>query len=117
MARAKCDCCELHKEAVEKAASSMLPETRFYRISDFFGIFADSTRIKILWTLDNGEMCVGDIAVVLSMTKSAVSHQLKVLKEYGLVKNRRQGKNVYYTLTDSHIKDIIERAVEHINEQ
>ena len=117
MVKAECDCCELHKESVERATSAMLPETQFYRISDFFGILGDSTRIKILWALDNGEMCVGDIAVVLSMTKSAVSHQLRVLKENRLVKNRRQGKNVYYSLTDSHIKDIIERAVEHINEQ
>lgn len=117
MEKAKCDCCELHKEAVERAVLTMLPETQFYRISDFFGIFGDSTRIKILWALDSGEMCVGDIAVVLSMTKSAVSHQLSVLKENRLVKNRRQGKNVYYSLTDSHIKDIIERAVEHIDEQ
>ena len=117
MVKAKCDCCELHKESVEKAVSAMLPETQFYRISDFFGILGDSTRIKILWALDSGEMCVGDIAVVLSMTKSAVSHQLSVLKEHRLVKNRRQGKNVYYSLTDSHIKDIIERAVEHIDEQ
>lgn len=117
MAKAKCDCCELHKDAVERARENRLSETRFFEISDFFGIFGDSTRIKILWVLDSGEMCVGDIAVVISMTKSAVSHQLRVLKDNRLVKCRRDGKNVYYSLADTCVKDIIERAVEHIDEQ
>ena len=114
--RAGCDCCELHREVVEKVKATMPEITEFFKISDFFGIFSDSTRIKILWALDSGEMCVGDIAVVLSMTKSAVSHQLKVLKNNKLVKCRREGKNVYYSLDDDHVKDILEKAVEHIHE-
>lgn len=115
-AKTGCDCCEIHKEVVAQAREKMLAEKEFLNISDFFGILGDSTRIKILWALDSGEMCVCDIAVLISMTKSAVSHQLKVLKDNRLVKCRRQGKNVYYSLSDDHIKDIIERAVEHLYE-
>ncbi|MBO5065782.1 MAG: helix-turn-helix transcriptional regulator [Clostridia bacterium] len=86
-------------------------------VSDFFRIFADSTRVKILWGLDKSELCVCDIAVLLGMTKSAVSHQLRVLKDAGLVKNRREGKVVFYSLADNHIKDIFEKAVEHLYEE
>ncbi len=116
IAKAGCDCCEIHKEVVSQAKEKMLAEKEFFNISDFFGILGDSTRIKILWALDCGEMCVCDIAVLISMTKSAVSHQLKVLKDNRLVKCRRQGKNVYYSLSDDHVKNIIERAVEHLYE-
>ena len=87
------------------------------RVSEFYKSLSDYTRFKIVYALLEGEMCVGDIAVVISMTKSAVSHQLRVLKDNKLVKCRREGKNIYYSLADTCVKDIIERAVEHIDEQ
>ncbi len=113
---AECDCNVIHEETVEKVKKTM-PEDEFIAdISDFFRIFSDTTRIKILWALDESEMCVCDISGLLGMTKSAVSHQLKVLKDNNLVKGRRDGKEVFYSLADCHIKDIFEKAVEHINE-
>ncbi len=111
-----CDCGIIHGETVDEVKKAMIKDEDFSNISDFFRIFADSTRIKILWALDKKEMCVCDIASLLGMTKSAVSHQLKVLKDNNLVKNRRNGKVVYYSLSDDHVKDIFEKAVEHINE-
>lgn len=111
-----CDCGVIHGETVEKVKKSMVRDEEFADISDFFRVLGDSTRIKILWALDNSEMCVCDIATLLGMTKSAVSHQLKVLKDSNLVKNRRDGKVIYYSLADSHVQDIFEKAVEHLNE-
>ena len=111
-----CDCEIIHNETVEKVKKEMFPDESFADISDFFRIFADSTRIKILWALDKSEMCVCDIASLLGMTKSAVSHQLKVLKDSNLVKSRREGKVVFYSLSDDHVRDIFEKAVERINE-
>lgn len=86
-------------------------------VSDLFRVLGDSTRIKILWALDNNELCVCDVAALIGMTKSAVSHQLRVLKDNNLVKNRREGKIIYYSLADTHVQDIFEKAVEHINER
>ena len=83
----------------------------------FFKIFGDSTRIKILWALDRAEMCVCDLAVLLNMTKSAVSHQLKTLRQEKLVKYRKEGKIVYYSLEDDHVKVILEVGLEHIAER
>lgn len=111
-----CDCGIIHHGAVDEVSQSMIGEEEFFGLSAFFSIFADSTRIKILWALDKSELCVCDIASVLGMTKSAVSHQLRVLKEHNLVKNRREGKIIYYSLADGHVKDIFEKAVEHLNE-
>lgn len=85
-------------------------------MSDFFKVMGDGTRIQLLWALDECEMCVGDLAVLLNMTKSAVSHQLKVLRTAKLVKTTKQGKNVYYSLDDHHIKTILEKALEHVEE-
>lgn len=85
-------------------------------IFQMFQDFRGSMRVKILWALDHSEMCVCDIASLIGMTKSAVSHQLKVLKDSKFVKNRRDGKVVYYSLADGHVQDIFEKAVEHINE-
>ncbi len=111
-----CDCGMLHEASVESVQSEMATEEAYINLSDFFKVFADTTRIKILWALDKSELCVCDIAVLLDMTKSAVSHQLKVLKERHLVSSRREGKVIYYSLADSHVKDIFEKAVEHVNE-
>ncbi len=111
-----CDCEVLHEEVVTAVEKKMPGEDKVIELSDFFKVFGDSTRIRILWALDQAEMCVCDIAVLLNMTKSAISHQLRVLRECKLVKPRRDGKVVYYSLADSHVKEIFEKAVEHLNE-
>ena len=94
----------------------MPEEQMLYELADFFKIFGDSTRISILFAIDDGEMCVCDIAALLGMTKSAVSHQLKILRQANLVKYKKSGKNVYYSLCDEHVRDIINKAHEHIVE-
>ena len=111
-----CDCGVIHGDTVDKVKEVMLQDEKFADISDFFKVLGDSTRMKILWALDKSELCVCDIATLIGMTKSAVSHQLKVLKNNNLVKNRRNGKVVYYSLADGHVQDIIEKAVEHLDE-
>lgn len=112
----KTDCEAINPELVEKVAPKM-PDTKIlYELSDFFKVMGDGTRIQLLWALDECEMCVGDLAVLLNMTKSAVSHQLKVLRTAKLVKTTKIGKNVYYSLDDNHIKTILEKALEHVKE-
>lgn len=111
-----CDCTHIHSEIVEKTREALPKDETMFDLAEFFKVFADSTRIKILWALHENEMCVCDIAVVLNMTKSAVSHQLKILRQANLVKNRKDGKIVYYTLSDNHVKEIFEMAVEHLEE-
>lgn len=86
-----------------------------YDIADFFKVFGDSTRIKILHLLLKGEMCVNDISDKLNMTQSAVSHQLRVLRQNDLVKNRKEGKTVYYGLDDSHVKTVLEQGISHVS--
>ena len=111
-----CDCDAIHQEAVDEVKANMLKEETICDLADFFQVFSDSTRVKILWALDKREMCVCDLAVVLNITKSAISYQLRTLKEMNLVKYRREGKNVFYDLADAHIKDIFEKGLEHISE-
>jgi ArsR family transcriptional regulator len=111
-----CDCGMIHGTEVEKVRSVMPTDEMFSDLSDLFRIIGDSTRTKILWILNEKELCVCDIATLLCMTKSAVSHQLKVLKDYNLVKSRRDGKIVYYSIADNHVQKIFETAVEHLNE-
>ena len=111
-----CDCEVLHEEVVAEVKKSMADDETVADISDFFRKIGDSTRIKILWALDKSELCVCDIAALISMTKSAVSHQLKVLRDARLVKSRREGKVIFYSLADDHVKDIFEKAVEHLGE-
>ena len=111
--------CEAHEEHGDLIAKSreLLPETtKLYDLSDFFKVLGDSTRLGILFAIDGTPMCVCDIAMALGMTKSAVSHQLKVLRQNRLVKYRKVGKNVFYELSDDHVRDIIEKALEHIEE-
>ena len=111
--------CELHEEHLDliERGRERLPETtELYDLSDFFKVFGDSTRLGILFAIDGAPMCVCDIAAVLGMTKSAVSHQLKVLRQNRLVKYNKVGKNVFYELSDDHVRDIIEKALEHIEE-
>ena len=112
-----CDTPMVNPELVKKTKESMISEREIYEISDFFKIFGDSTRLQILWSLDNNPMTVGDICNVLSISKSACSHQLNILKANKLVKYLRSGKNVIYTLDDEHVSIIIETARQHLKEQ
>ena len=111
-----CECEEVHEENIQLHKASMPDVDTLYELADFFKIFGDSTRMSILFAIDRGEMCVCDIAALLGMTKSAVSHQLKILRQCDLVTYRKAGKNVYYSLADDHVRDIIEKALEHIKE-
>ncbi|GAA4294777.1 metalloregulator ArsR/SmtB family transcription factor [Anaerocolumna aminovalerica] len=112
-----CDCDVIHGDVVEAVKKKMPEEDILYDLSDFFKVLGDSTRVKIMWALDESEMCVCDLAVLLNMTKSAISHQLRSLKQANLVKFRRDGKVVYYSLSDDHVKQIFEKGLEHIREE
>ena len=112
-----CDCDVVHSEAVAHVKEVMEDTEVLYSLSDFFKVMSDSTRMRIMAALDNEELCVCDLSEVLGMTKSAISHQLKVLKDAKLVKFRRDGKNVFYTLKDDHVKTILEMGIEHIKER
>ena len=110
-----CECTVIHQEVIDKIK---LPEEEvLYDLGDFFKILGDSTRIKILSALFQSEMCVCDIAALLGMTQSAISHQLRVLKQGRLVKHRKKGKVVYYSLDDDHIKHIVDQGLTHISEK
>lgn len=112
-------CCEqniIHKEVVEKVSKMLLDEDKTIDLAEFFKIFGDSTRIKILNALINEKMCVCDIAALLNMTHSAISHQLRILKQAKIVKYTKVGKVVYYSLDDEHIGRIFEMGVEHVEE-
>jgi ArsR family transcriptional regulator len=111
-----CDCEVIHSDIVEAVRGKMPDENELSDLSGFFKILGDSTRAKIIWALDESELCVCDLAVLLNMTKSAISHQLRLLRQQNLVKNRREGKVVYYTLADDHIRQIFEKGLEHIRE-
>ncbi len=108
--------CEHSCECVG-AVAALPDEELMFELADFFKLFGDSTRIRILTALDRSELCVCEISELLSMTKSAVSHQLKLLRQSNLVKCERHGKHIYYALADSHVRDIIEKALEHIEEE
>ncbi len=109
-----CDCNVIHQDTVEKMAKEMLVDELFYNVSSFYKIIGDTTRMKILYILDKCEMCVCDIANVLSMSKSSISHQLGTLRKNKIVKCRRKGKEVYYMLDDDHVKKVIEIGIKHI---
>ena len=96
-----CDVEAVHDETVKKAKKKMLPDDEIHGLSVLFKIIGDPTRVRIVWALDRFEMCVCDLAAALDMTKSAISHQLSTLKQYHLVKSRRDGKNVFYTIQSS----------------
>lgn len=113
----KCDCEVIHEDIVNLVKEKMQDEENLYDLAELFKVFGDSTRIKILWALDEAEMCVCDIAALLNMTQSAISHQLRVLKQANLVKNRKEGKVVYYSLDDEHVKQIFDQGLVHINEK
>jgi ArsR family transcriptional regulator len=110
-----CDSYCLHESVVEKARENMMEEEKVYELADFFKVFGDSTRIKILRALALNEMCVCDIASLMCVSQSAVSHQLRTLKNARLVKFRRAGKVVYYSLDDDHVLNIFTQGMEHID--
>ncbi len=105
-----------HAEAVERVRSELPDEDILYDLADLFRIFADSTRLKILYALYEEELCVGAIAQLLGMTQSAISHQLRALKQAKLVKYRREGKTIFYSLADNHVVTILAQGMEHIEE-
>ena len=111
-----CDFIHAHEEIVEKVRQELPDEDTLYDLSELFRIFGDSTRIRILYVLFEAEMCVCDIAQLLGMTQSAISHQLRSLKNARLVKARRDGKTVFYSLADDHVKTIIDQGIEHVKE-
>ena len=113
------ECCEIHEvheNLVHQIEDGMPSEDLIQNLADFYKVFGDVTRVKILCVLFQSELCVCDLAEVVGMTQSAVSHQLRVLKQAKLVKNRREGKIVYYSLADAHIQSIINQGMEHIVE-
>ena len=111
-----CDFYQVHDDVVKAVKEKMPDEDELYDLAEIFKVFGDSTRIKILYVLFEQEMCVCDIAQLLNMTQSAISHQLKIVKQSRLVKNRREGKAVFYSLADGHVRSIINQGLEHIEE-
>lgn len=111
-----CDCEVIHEDTVKEVKSKMQEKETYLQLASLYKMFGDGTRIQILHALEQGEMCVCDLAVLLGVTKSAVSHQLKALRLANLVKFRKEGQIVYYSLADEHVKLIIDMGLEHINE-
>lgn len=112
-----CNCTIIHEDLVAKVKECIPEEETLYDLAELFKVFGDTTRIKILCALFQSEMCVCDMAALLGMTQSAISHQLRVLKQTRLVKFRKEGKVVYYSLDDEHVKQIFDQGLIHINEK
>ena len=112
----QCEFMHVHEDIVAQVEKNMPDEEVLYDLAELFKIFGDSTRIKILYVLNESEMCVCDIARLLGMTQSAISHQLRSLKQSKLVKARREGKTVFYSLADGHVRTIIGQGMEHVAE-
>ena len=111
-----CSCNVIHKEVVENVKNKLPKEETLYDLAELFKVFGDSTRIKIICSLFESEMCVCDLSVLLNISQSAISHQLRVLKSARLVKFRRAGKVIYYSLDDEHIKQIFDAGLHHMTE-
>ena len=111
-----CDSKEIHEDLLKIVNATMPQETELYDLAELFKVFGDSTRIRILFVLFEAEVCVCDLAEVLNMTQSAISHQLRILKQAKLVKYKKDGKVVYYSLDDEHIAEIVKKGREHIEE-
>lgn len=112
-----CSCEMIHEALVERAQKNMRPEEEYQRLATLFKMFGDGTRVKILHALEQNELCVCDLAALLGMTKSAVSHQLKALRLANLVKFRRDGQVIYYSLADDHVKYILDIGFDHIRHE
>lgn len=111
-----CEATEVHEELLALVREKMPQEEELYDLSELFKVFGDSTRIRILFVLFEAEVCVCDLAETLHMTQSAISHQLRILKQNKLVKSRREGKSIFYSLADDHVRSIIAQGREHIEE-
>ena len=111
-----CETVEVHEDLLRIVEQTMPEETELYDLAELFKVFGDSTRIRILFVLSSAEVCVCDLARVLNMTQSAISHQLRILKQNKLVKSRREGKSIFYSLADGHVRTIINQGLEHIEE-
>lgn len=111
-----CEGCELHEDLMKQVNDQMPKEDDLYDLADLFKLFGDSTRVRILYVLLEAEVCVCDLAEILHMSQSAISHQLRVLKQAKLVTNRREGKSMFYSLADSHVSTILLQGMEHIQE-
>ena len=112
----RCEETIVHPEIVEKIKKEMLSDNKAYSLSEFFKIFGDFTRIRIIQVLALQELCVCDIATILNISQSSTSHQLKVLRQFGVAKPRKEGKMVYYSISDEHIKNIFTNGLQHISE-
>ena len=112
-----CETCEIHEDKIKQVSEHMPDEDELYDLAELFKIFGDSTRIRILYVLFESEVCVCDLAEMLHMNQSAISHQLKILKQAKLVTGRREGKSVIYSLADEHVRTIIDQGREHIEEE
>lgn len=112
----KCNCNVIHSDVVERVKKSLPKEEVLYDLAEFFKVFGDSTRIKIICALFESEMCVCDLSALLKVSQSAISHQLKTLKAARLVKYRREGKVIYYSLDDEHIKHVFDEGLRHVTE-
>ncbi len=113
------ECCSekhIHEDLLAVVNASMPEENELYDLAELFKVFGDSTRIRILFVLFESEVCVCDLAEILHMTQSAISHQLRILKQNKLVKSRREGKSIFYSLADGHVRTIIDQGLEHIEE-
>ena len=112
----RCEYMHVHEDIVNQVKRDMPDEEVLYDLAELFKVFGDSTRIKVLFALFESELCVGDIAQVLGLSQSAVSHQLRILKQSKLVKFRREGKVVYYSLDDDHVRSMLSMGAEHVEE-
>ena len=112
----RCEHCQYNTEIVDRLKNEEPSQELLGKLTEVFKVFGDATRIKILWTLFDNEICVADIAERTNMSQSAISHQLKSLKNVRIIKSRRDGKNTFYSLSDDHVKRIIEQVMIHINE-
>ena len=111
-----CDYIHVHEQTVKQVLEVMPTGDTLVNLAEFFRVFGDSTRIRILYVLFEAEVCVCDLAAALNMTQSAISHQLKILKQNRLIKSRREGKSIFYSLADDHVRTIIAQGQEHIEE-
>ena len=109
-----CESNEIHEDLLKIVDETLPEETELYDLAELFKVFGDSTRIRILFVLFEAEVCVCDLAKALNMTQSAISHQLRILKQNKLVKNRREGKSIFYSLADDHVRTIINQGRDHI---
>mgnify|MGYP003180733882 FL=1 len=111
-----CESNEIHEDLLKIVDETLPEETELYDLAELFKVFGDSTRIRILFVLFEAEVCVCDLAKALNMTQSAISHQLRILKQNKPVKSRREGKSIFYSLSDDHVRTIINQGREHIEE-